>query len=96
MAKVKVKGFTVVRDALGAPSVEVDVPHPQTVKAVFDTLLREYGLPLRAAICDPKTGDLTPFPIRLNDELISSVQDTSREVKPGDEISIIFPIGGGC
>ncbi len=96
MARVKVRGFTVVRDALRAPEVEVEVADPLTVRAVFDALLREYGQPLRQAICDSTTGKLASFPITLNDELISSTLDMDRPVRNGDEIAIIFPIGGGC
>lgn len=96
MAKVTVRSFTVIRDVLGASVVEVDVAPPETVKGLFDTMLREYGEPLKDKICDPNTGNLTPFPLRLNDEILSTVLDQDRPVKSGDEIAIIFPVGGGC
>lgn len=94
MAKVKVKGFTVVRDALGSSTVEVEVDHPETVKGTFDTLLKKYE-PLREVIMDPTTGEMAPFLLVLNKEVISSTLDMDRPVKSGDEIVIIFPIGGG-
>lgn len=94
MAKVKVKGFTVVRDALGSSTVEVEVDHPETVKGTFDTLLKKYE-PLREVIMDPTTGEMAPFLLVLNNEVISSTLDMDRPVKSGDEIVIIFPIGGG-
>ena len=96
MAKVRVRGFTVVRDIFGAGAVEVEVGHPATVKGVLDTLLKQYGGPLKKIICDPRTGEITPFPIRHVDEIISSTLDGAKPVKSGDEIAIIFPIGGGC
>ncbi len=96
MAKVKVRSFTVVRDALGADVVEVDVAQPETVKGVFETLIREYNGSLKQVIWDPDSGEMTPFLIRLNDEIISSTLDKDRPVKNGDEVAIIFPIGGGC
>ena len=95
MARVKVRSFTVIRDVLGSSVVEIDVTGPATVKGVLDALLREYGRPLAATICEPGTGELTPFPIRLNDEIISSTLDKDRSVKSGDELAIIFPVGGG-
>ena len=95
MAKVKVRSFTVVREALGAGLVEVDVQHPETIQGVLDTLLRRYDGPLKKTICDPETGQMTPFLVRVNDEIFSSTLDKETPVKSGDEISIIFPIGGG-
>lgn len=94
MARVKVRGFTVIRDALGAPVVEIDVLSPETIRGVLDALLREYR-PLTGVLCDSKTGEMASFMVRVNDELFSSTLDRDRPVKTGDEIAIIFPIGGG-
>jgi len=44
---------------------------------------------------DPETGEMTPFMLVVNGEAISSTLDRERRVKTGDEITIIFPIGGG-
>jgi len=38
---------------------------------------------------------MTPFLIRLNDEMIRSTSDMGREIKDGDKIALIFPLGGG-
>ena len=94
VAKVRVKGFTVVRDALGSSAVEVEVAPPETVKATLDALLKRYER-LRDVLMDPATGEMAPFLIVLNEEAISSTLDVDRPVKTGDEIAIIFPIGGG-
>ncbi len=94
MATVRVKGFTVVRDALGASTVEVDVSHPETVRGTLETLLDRYAR-LRDVLMDPATGEMAPFLLVLNEEAISSTLDMNRPVKTGDEIAIIFPIGGG-
>ncbi|HEX2987493.1 MAG TPA: MoaD/ThiS family protein [Chloroflexota bacterium] len=96
MAKVRVRGFTVIRDIFQSEVVEVDVPRPETVKELFAALLRRYGSPLKEIICDPKSGELSSFPVRLNDEMLTSVRDGDRRVSNGDELTIIFPIGGGC
>ncbi len=95
MARVKVRSFTVVRDAIGSPLVEIEVVPLETVRGVLGTLLKLYGGKLRETICDPNTGQFAPFPIRLNEEIIFSTFDIDRPVKDGDEIAIIFPIGGG-
>jgi MoaD family protein len=93
--RVKVKTFSVIRDVLGKDVVEIDVDNPATVSEVFRVLLRTYGEPFREKIWDPETGEIAPFLIRLNDEMISSKHDIHQQIKEGDELAIIFPIGGG-
>ncbi len=95
MARVKVKTFSVIRDVLGSDVVEVDVDKPATVGRVFDVLVHRYGLPFKEKVWDPNTGKMAPFLIRLNDTIISSTLDVDKEIKDGDEIAVIFPIGGG-
>lgn len=96
MAKVYVKGFTVVRDIFGASTISLEVDEPSSVAGVLAGLLERFGEPLKGILCDPATGEVTPFPLRLGDEVISSTSDGSRPVRDGDELTIIFPVGGGC
>ena len=95
MATVRVKGFSVIRDVLGSGEVEIDVGRPETVKATLDALLRTYGEPLKKVLVDPETGEMTPILLVLNGEAVSSTLDKEKPVKTGDEVTLIFPIGGG-
>ena len=95
MATVKVKGFSVIRDVFGANVVEVDVGPPETVKGALAALLKKFGEPLKKVLVEPDTGEMTPFLIVLNGEAISSTLDVDKPVKTGDELTLIFPIGGG-
>jgi MoaD family protein len=95
VATIKVKGFSVVRDAFGASTVEVDVGPPETVKATLAALLKKFGEPLKKVLVEPDTGELTPLLLVLNGEAISSTLDVDKPVKTGDELTLIFPIGGG-
>jgi len=95
MARVSVKTFSVIRDALGADVIEIEVDKPETVGGLFDTLVRTYGKPFKEKIWDPDTGEISPFLIRLNDEIIRSISDMDRKIKDGDKIALIIPVGGG-
>ena len=95
MARVSVKTFSVTRDAIGAGVVEIDVENPETVGELFDTMARKYGKPFKEKIWDPNTGEIAPFLIRLNDEIIRSSVDLDKKIKDGDKISLIIPVGGG-
>lgn len=95
MARVRVKSFSVVRDVLGASQIELEVEPPETVQGVFAALFARFGGPLREVLVDPDTGQLTPLLLVLNGEAISSTHDMNRPITSGDEITLVFPIGGG-
>lgn len=95
MTRVTVKSFSVIRDVLDSDIIGVEVDDPATIGKLFRTLLRQYGQPLKEKVCDPDTGEITPFLIRLNDKLIRTTSDMNVKIQNGDEISFIFPIGGG-
>ena len=95
MARVKVKTFSVIRDVLGSDVVEVNVDNPETIGGLFDAMFHQYGQSFKNTIWDPNTGEMAPFLIKLNETIISSTTDMDKKIQDGDEIAIIFPIGGG-
>lgn len=95
MAKVRVKGFSVVRDVFGASVIELDVPAPETLGTALEALLARYGRRLRDVLVDPETSEMTPFLLVHNGESVSSTLDRDRPIESGDELVMIFPIGGG-
>jgi molybdopterin converting factor small subunit len=95
VATVTFNCFSVVRDVVGARSVEVEVGPPETARGLFGALFARYGQPLRDVLVDPETGELTPVLLVVNGEAISSTHDMDRPVRTGDEITLVFPIGGG-
>ena len=99
MITIKLKVFSVIRDVIGSDVVDIEVDSPATVKRLFDILFEKYGEPLRKLFFIPGvngvSGDMVAFPLRLNDEAITSTRDMNRTLKDGDRVAVIFPIGGG-
>lgn len=95
MARVSVKTFSVIRDALGADVIEIEVINPETIGGLLDAMVREYGEPFKEKIWDPNTGEISPFLIRLNDDMVRSTVDLDKTIKDGDKLSFIIPVGGG-
>ena len=95
MAKVSVQTFSVIRDAIGEGVVEIDVEDPETVGGLFEIMVQKYGDRFKDKIWDPNTGEISPFLIRLNDEIIRSTVDLDKKINDGDKISLIIPVGGG-
>ena len=93
--RVTFKAFSVIRDVIGAELIDVEIDPPGTMQKVMDTLLERFGENLKEKLWDPEEGAITPFLIRLKDEVIRSRFDMDRSVADGDQIAFIFPIGGG-
>jgi len=75
--------------------VEIDVADPETVGGLFKALRQRYGPPFVEKIWDPNTGEMAAFLIKQNETIIRSTTDMDRKIQDGDEIALIFPIGGG-
>ena len=95
MAKVKVRTFSVIRDVLGAEVVEVEVGEPATVEALFSTLVGRYGEKFKDLLWDRNTGKMEPFLLVHNGAMLRSTVDMGSKLNNGDEIAIMFPVGGG-
>jgi len=97
MATIRLKTFSVVGVVLGTNVVEVEVEKSATVRGLFDMLFKRYGEPLKKKFFLPGSGsgDMVAFLMRLNDEAITSTFDMNRKLSDGDELAVIFPVGGG-
>jgi molybdopterin synthase catalytic subunit len=82
MMLIAVRAFASYREAIGAPSVKVNVPEGTTAGQIWETLLSQYprllGLP-------------RPHAFAINDEYVPE----GRPLRERDELVLIPPVSGG-
>src|SRR3989454_11077206 len=83
MMQISVRAFASYREAIGAPSVRLDVPEGSTPGQVWDRLLGRY--PRLAGL--PK-----PHAFAINEEYI----EESHALREQDELVLIPPVSGGA
>ena len=83
MMQISVRAFASYREAIGAPSVRLDVPEGSTPGQVWDQLLGRYP---RLA------GLLKPHAFAINEEYI----EENHPLRERDELVLIPPVSGGA
>src|SRR5881296_4066814 len=81
--QISVRAFASYREAIGAPSVRLDVPEGSTPGQVWDRLLGRF--PRLAGL--PK-----PHAFAINEEYI----EESRALRERDELILLPPVSGGA
>ena len=94
--RVKVKVYSVLREAFGSGSILMDVNRGETLLDVLNTLSERYSAAFRV-----KTGKnldqvlKTRFHIFVTGKSIKLPEDLRHELRDNDEIVILEPLGGG-
>ena len=84
--KVKLLFFAALREQLGTPGEEIELPSDVTSVAGLRSHLMQRGDAWRAAF-----GDRKLVRIAVNQEMVSPVNP----IRPGDEIAFFPPVTGG-
>lgn len=93
MAKVTVRFYTTIREAVGERQTEVTA---ENLDEVIRRLIEKYGSRFQEALFDRDTGQIKPFySILINGTRINVRERLSTKVKDGDTIAIFPPVGGG-
>jgi len=93
--KVEVKFFTSLREITGKKSDEVQLQNIITVEELLTLLSEKYGKKFREYIYNKK-GKVHDFlSFLVNGRNINVLQGFDTELKQGDIIAIIPPVGGG-
>jgi molybdopterin synthase sulfur carrier subunit len=93
--KVEVKFFTSLREITGKKSDEIQLQNVITVEELLTLLSEKYGKKFREYIYNKK-GKVQDFlSFLVNGKNINVLQGFDTELKQGDIIAIIPPVGGG-
>jgi molybdopterin synthase sulfur carrier subunit len=93
--KVEVKFFTSLREITGKKSDEIQLQNVITVEELLTLLSEKYGKKFREYIYNKK-GKVQDFlSFLINGKNINVLQGFDTELKQGDTIAIIPPVGGG-
>jgi molybdopterin synthase sulfur carrier subunit len=96
--KVSVRFFTSLREITGKKeeTVEFSEGEKVTVDKVLTTLSRHYGKGFTEYVYDPKTNETRGFlQFLVNGKSTSSPNGPRAELKDGDVLAILPPVGGG-
>jgi len=96
--QVSVRFFTNLREIVGKKEETLKFPEDKivTVGMVLKTLKQYYGNRFVEYVYDPKTGDARGFlQFLVNGKSASILNSFETELKDGDVLAILPPVGGG-
>jgi sulfur-carrier protein len=95
--KVHIKFFTHLREITNKKDETLNIPNTQTTIAnILKLLSEEYGENFDSYVYEGKTGKAKGFlQFLVNGNSTSTLEGLETEVKDGDVLAILPPVGGG-
>ena len=96
--EVKVRFFTILREILNKREEPLTFTSGErvTVNLALKTLSQKYGTPFTEYLYNGKTGQPHRFlQFLVNGNSISTLNELETELKDGDVLAILPPVGGG-
>jgi sulfur-carrier protein len=95
--QVKVRFFTSLREIVGTREETLTFPENKvTVDAVLNALLQKHGKPFEEYVYEAKTAQPKGFlQFLVNGNSTSTLSGLQTELREGDVLAILPPVGGG-
>lgn len=96
--KIKVLFFTTLREIIGKREETIDllVDDKITINTVLNVLKERYDKPFEDYVFDPKTQQVRGhIQFLINGKSISHINEMEIELKDGNVLAILPPVGGG-
>ncbi len=96
--QIQVRFFTVLRETTGKKEEMLAFPAGEkiTVRSVLKKLSQTYGKPFEEYVCHAETGEVKGFlQFLINGKSASPMNGLETELKDGDVLAIVPPVGGG-
>ena len=93
--KIKIKFFTTLREITGKKEEIADLVDGTNVSDLLRFLSIRYGEAFAKYMYDEKTGVHNYLQILVNGNSITTLQELKTQLKDGDTLAIIPPVGGG-
>jgi molybdopterin synthase sulfur carrier subunit len=93
--KVVVRFFTTLREITGKKEEPIELPASASVNAVLRKLSESYGADFNDYVFD-ELGDVRGhLEILVNGRSVSTLSGLRTQLKDGDQVAILPPVGGG-
>ena len=93
--KVTVKFFTTLREIVGKPQDQIELPEAITVNALLQQLGEKYGERFARYVYDEKGRVRGHLHFLINGKSITTQQGLQTRLKENDILAILPPVGGG-
>jgi len=91
---VKVKLFANLRDIVGKAEIDIEVREGATLRDLLTLMMKHYGAKFENAIKNTKSGELTPFLIRVNNNVYPSTE-LDVKLQGNEKVALLIPVSGG-
>ena len=93
--EIVISTFLTVKAVIGARRMAFEVPNESTVGDALDLLVKRFGQPLAAEICESDGSWKESHVFAVNGQAVRFRQGMETVMQAGDELLIFPPVGGG-